>query len=58
VSRRGECRSPVLHLLGLGLAFIEPWLGVLPFVVAAAIWLVPDRRVERHVEREGGAVPD
>jgi hypothetical protein len=45
-------------LLGLGLAFIEPWLGVLLFVVAAAIWLVPDRRVERHVEREGGAVPD
>jgi uncharacterized membrane protein len=50
--------SPVLYLLGIGLAFIEPWLGVLPFVMVAAIWLIPDRRVERYLEREGGAVPD
>jgi uncharacterized membrane protein len=39
--------SPVLYLLGIGLTFVEPWLGVVPFVVVALIWLVPDRRVER-----------
>ena len=48
--------SPVLYLLGIGLAFIEPWLGVVPFVVVAAMWLVPDRRVERYLERERGTV--
>jgi hypothetical protein len=38
-----------------GLAYVEPWLGVVPFVAVAAMWLVPDRRVERYLEREGGA---
>jgi len=50
--------SPVLYLLGIGLTFIEPWLGVLPFVAVAVMWLAPDRRVERYLKREGGAAPD
>jgi uncharacterized membrane protein len=50
--------SPLLYLLGIALAFVEPWLGVLPFVAVAAIWLVPDRRVERYLERERGAAVD
>jgi uncharacterized membrane protein len=50
--------SPLLYLLGIALAFVEPWLGVLPFVAVAAIWLVPDRRVERYLERERGAAAD
>ena len=44
--------SPVLYLLGIGLACVEPWLGLIPFVAVALIWLVPDRRVERFLERE------
>ena len=44
--------SPALYILGIGLAFVEPWLGVVPFVAVAAIWLVPDRRVERYLDRE------
>jgi uncharacterized membrane protein len=44
--------SPVLYVLGIGLAFVEPWLGIVPFVVVAAIWLVPDRRVERYLARD------
>ena len=39
--------SPVLYVLGIGLAFVQPWLGQVPFVVVALMWLVPDRRVER-----------
>ena len=50
--------SPVLYALGIGLAYVEPWLGVVPFVAVAAMWLVPDRRVERYLEREGGAAVD
>ncbi len=41
--------SPVLYLLGIALAFVEPWLGLVPAVVVALIWLVPDRRVERYL---------
>ena len=41
--------SPLLYCLGIGLSFVEPWLGVAVYVVVALIWLVPDRRVERHL---------
>jgi uncharacterized membrane protein len=41
--------SPVVYLLGIALAFVEPWLGLVPFVVVALMWLVPDRRVERYL---------
>jgi uncharacterized membrane protein len=47
--------SLVLYLSGIGLAYVEPLLGVVPFVAVAAMWLVPDRRVERYLERERGA---
>lgn len=43
--------SPVLYLVGIALAYVEPWLGVVPYVAVAAMWLVPDRRVERYLER-------
>jgi uncharacterized membrane protein len=41
--------SPVIYVTGILLAFVEPWLGLIPFVVVALIWLVPDRRVERYL---------
>ncbi|NNC10307.1 DUF1211 domain-containing protein [Planctomonas sp. JC2975] len=41
--------SPVLYALGIGLAFVVPWLGLVPFVAVAVIWLVPDRRIERYI---------
>jgi uncharacterized membrane protein len=45
--------SPFLYLLGIGLAYVEPWLGLVPFVAVALMWLVPDRRVERYLESQG-----
>jgi uncharacterized membrane protein len=50
--------SPVLYLLGIALAYVEPWLGVLPFVAVAVMWLVPDRRVERYLQRQRDAAAD
>ena len=44
--------SPVLYVLGIALAFVEPWLGLVPFVVVAAMWLVPDPRIERYLRRQ------
>jgi len=41
--------SPLLYCLGIGLSFVEPWLGLALYVAVALIWLVPDRRVERHL---------
>jgi uncharacterized membrane protein len=41
--------SPLLYCLGIGLSFVEPWLGLAVYVVVALMWLVPDRRVERHL---------
>jgi uncharacterized membrane protein len=43
--------SPVLYLGGIALAFLEPWLALLPFIAVAVIWLAPDRRVERYLEQ-------
>jgi uncharacterized membrane protein len=45
--------SPVIYLLGIALCFVEPWLGLVPFVVVALLWLVPDRRLERYVAEHG-----
>ena len=41
--------SPVIYLVGILLAFVEPWLALVPFFVVAAMWLVPDRRVEHYL---------
>jgi uncharacterized membrane protein len=41
--------STLLYCVGIGLAFVDRWLGVAVYVAVALIWLVPDRRVERHL---------
>jgi uncharacterized membrane protein len=41
--------SPVIYVTGILLAFVEPWLALVPFFVVALIWLIPDRRVERYL---------
>jgi hypothetical protein len=41
--------SPPLYCLGIGLSFAERWLALAVYVGVALMWLVPDRRVERHV---------
>jgi uncharacterized membrane protein len=41
--------SPVLYICGIGLAFVNPWLGMAVFTSVAIMWLVPDRRVERYL---------
>jgi len=48
--------SALLYCLGIGLAFVNRWLGLAVYVAVALIWLVPDRRVERHLTT-GSAKP-
>jgi uncharacterized membrane protein len=35
-----------LYLSAIGLAFVRPWIAQTIFGVVAAMWLVPDRRIE------------
>ena len=52
-ARRKEQASVVLYVVGILLAlFTEPWVGLVPYVVVALIWVVPDRRVERYLARQ------
>jgi uncharacterized membrane protein len=45
--------SPVIYLLGIGLCYVDPVIGIIPFVVVAVLWLVPDRRLEGYVAEHG-----
>jgi uncharacterized membrane protein len=45
--------SPLLYCLGIGLAFANRWVSLAVYVAVALIWLVPDRRVERHLTALG-----
>jgi uncharacterized membrane protein len=44
--------SPVLYLAAIPLAFVNPWISNGLYALVALIWLVPDRRIERALERE------
>lgn len=44
--RKGQI-SPVLYALAIGAAFIWTPLSFALYVVVAAMWLIPDRRIER-----------
>ncbi|MEP9385284.1 TMEM175 family protein [Nocardioides cheoyonin] len=42
--------SPVLYLCGIGLAFVAPRFSIVPYVLVALMWLVPDRRLEHWLQ--------
>jgi uncharacterized membrane protein len=50
--------SPVLYLAGMALSLVQPALGVAVYAGVAAIWLIPDRRVERFLSRGAGAADE
>ena len=39
--------SPLLYALAIGAAFIHPGIADALYLLAALIWLIPDRRIER-----------
>ena len=44
--------SPALYLVGILLSFVHPWIGNAVYVLVALIWLVPDRRIERALQKQ------
>jgi uncharacterized membrane protein len=45
--------SPLFYAAAIPLAFVNQWLSDALYVAVALIWLVPDRRIEKALEREG-----
>lgn len=43
--------SPLIYAIAIPLAFVRPWIAGMLFVAVAMMWLIPDRRIERIVER-------
>jgi len=43
--------SPVLYLASIPLAFVSPWIASGLYAFVAILWLIPDRRIERALEK-------
>jgi TMEM175 potassium channel family protein len=43
--------SILIYAASIPLAFVQPWIANLGYVIVAVIWLVPDRRIERSLEK-------
>ena len=41
--------SLAMYLLGIALACVHPWLGFGMYALVAAIWFIPDRRIENKL---------
>jgi len=39
--------STAIYVVAIPLAFVQWWIAFGPYCVVAAIWIVPDRRIER-----------
>lgn len=44
--------SVVIYTAGIALAFFNPWIGFAMYVLVAAIWFIPDRRIEKEIQQE------
>src|SRR2546426_6320757 len=43
--------SPVLYLIAIPLAFVSSWIAGGLYVFVALLWLIPDPRIERELEK-------
>ena len=41
--------SPVMYLAAIALAFVSPWISCAIYAGVAAMWVIPDRRIEKLV---------
>ena len=40
--------SVVIYAAAIALAFVNPWISCGLYVLVAAMWFIPDRRIEKH----------
>jgi uncharacterized membrane protein len=43
--------SPLIYATAIGLAFVQPWMADVLYVIVALIWLIPDPRIESRIEQ-------
>jgi uncharacterized membrane protein len=48
-NNRKEGVSLLLYAVAIGVAFVNAWIACALYGVVAAIWFVPDRRIEREI---------
>jgi len=49
--------SPFIYLAAIPIALVQPWISNVLYALVALLWLIPDRRIERALQRhEGGTV--
>jgi hypothetical protein len=48
-SGRKERISLILYTIAIPLAFLRPWIAMALYVTVAAMWLIPDRRIEEKI---------
>ena len=44
--------SVLIYLVGIAVAFVNSWMAEALYVGVALMWLVPDRRIERHIGQQ------
>jgi hypothetical protein len=44
--------SAVIYMLGIGFSFVHPYIGFGLYTVVAAIWFIPDSRIENKLHHE------
>ena len=42
--------SVLLYAVAIPLAFVTPWISAAIYAAVALMWLVPDRRIEKHLQ--------
>lgn len=42
--------SIVFYIIGIGLSFLNTWLGIVCYILVAGIWFVPDKRIEKNID--------
>jgi uncharacterized membrane protein len=44
--------SPVLYAVAIGSTFINQWIAGVIYCVVALMWIIPDPRIEKTIEKE------
>ncbi|MDB5736902.1 MAG: hypothetical protein JWO65_570 [Sphingomonas bacterium] len=50
--------SFVGYVVAIGLAFVAPWIAILLYAAIAAMWFVPDQRIERKLMEDANGRPE
>jgi uncharacterized membrane protein len=42
--------SLIIYAIGIAVSFINPWMGIIAYLIVAGMWFIPDRRVEKQIK--------